>query len=132
MLTIINKPAILYIVKLNNLSISSTMSKVVITYSIKEAAELLHFQAQQRFDDDTVEILIEDSPPVQTQPSYDNIPSFVLLQISRGNLVEAIKLVRNKYNINGNYGLKEAKEYVDKIRDMYFSAYVQTMNERGW
>jgi ribosomal protein L7/L12 len=54
-----------------------------------------------------------DAPPVAKSSSIDGLPAEAIAALSRGQLIEAIKIVRAATGL----GLKEAKDLVEQYRD---------------
>lgn len=106
------------------------MPKVVLTYTLLEAIEILRARAKTDFDFNDVEIRIEaESKSLPETPSYDNIPGYVLHGIANGDLITPIKHLRDEYK-SDNFGLLQAKLYVEYVRDHYFTTYVDYQKNR--
>lgn len=140
MLTVISKPAILYIVDQRihfNFNHIHIMPKATITYTIEEAANLLQEHIRHDIPADVVEVFIDGHTNMTMPfPPIDDVPAYVLHGIMIGNLIQAIKDMRADSRNRGSdgntlMGLKECKDYVEKIRDQYFSPYVDRITNLG-
>lgn len=113
------------------------MSSAIIKYTVEEASNFIQCRIASEIPSDVVEVVIEGvieghSDPITPFPPIDGVSTEVLRHIAQGNLIEAIKAVRNSPKNRGKdgdclLGLKECKEYVESIRDTYFIPYADLL-----